>query len=361
MINTHRMRCLVFCSLLGAASLAAEEGPVPPAQKNKVTEKAKPAVRDEKGNSAQPEATADTDAQQLPDANARLVAARPAYFSFALGLGFQKVDSEGIAVTKRFATDNILRPNEAIYKGSGVTLNETAPASQLVPLLRVEWEIPFEKLGLVKRSSLFTMLFSVEGAFSPEKQLFNSSGDFRYQNAQAPHVALTDLTYKGSLTITERHWSLTPMVGVGIDYSNTTLQKASDLHLLARASLGFAFMSGQRQYDLALTPQAVNAGAYSDTYVIQSQITQSYGMGFLPAGRAELGVRMRLSGRLHLALLFSATVLYGYLPYDNQGFFADRAGTTAERNIYQKIVSGTANQDYLAVNPAVFLALSSEL
>ena len=82
-------------------------------------------------------------------------------------------------------------------------------------------------------------------------------------------------------------------------------------------------------------------------------------MAFLAAGRADLGVRFRLSGNLHLIVLGSANFSYGILPYDNYGIFQEQAGQN--KNIYQKVVSGTADQEYLGIAPAIFLALSTAI
>jgi hypothetical protein len=292
-------------------------------------------------------------------------------------------DTQGISDTRQFATDNILRPNEVIYRGSGVTLAEHGGAITLEPALRAEWEIPAEPyrwLGWFRR---FSMLWSFEAGYSPSREMLSAAGNFRYQNAQATNVALTDLTYTGSLSVTERRFNLTPMFGFGAEYTNGWLQGLKDTHLLARFSLGAMFASGVRHYTLSLAPQYVSA--VNDTYVIQSEITQSHTMAVLPAARAEVGARARLSPRLHLALLVSLTAVCGnistrVLPepafaallvfltavcgnigWESQGYFAERAGATADKNIYQNIVSSSVKQTYMGIAPAIFLALSTEL
>ncbi len=149
------------------------------------------------------------------------------------------------------------------------------------------------------------------------------------------------------------------MFGLGAEYTNGWLQGIKETYLLARLSLGGMFASGVRHYTLSLAPRYVSA--VNDTYVIQSEIAQSHTMSVLPAIRAELGVRARLSSRLHMALLISLTAVYGNIGWENQGYFAERAGNSAEKNIYQKVISGIADQAYLGFAPAVFLALSTEL
>jgi hypothetical protein len=304
---------------------------------------------DEKGSVAQPEGSAE--AAVLP---AEKAPRRRSYFTVGLGSRFMLADTQGISDTRQFATDNILRPNEVIYRGSGVTLAEHGGAIALEPTLRAEWEIPAE------RYSWLSMLWSIEGGYSPAREVLSAAGSFRYQNAQAANVALTDLTYSGSLSVTERRFNLTPMFGFGAEYTNGWLKAFRQTHLLARFSLGAMFASGVRHYTLSLAPQYVTA--VNDTYVIQSEITQSHTMAVLrPAARAEVGARARLSPRLHLALLVSVTAVYGNIAWQNQGYFAERAGATADKNIYQNIVSSSVEQTYMGIAPAIFLALSTEL
>jgi len=313
-----------------------------------------PAARpDEKGSVAQPEGSAE--AAVLP---AEKAPRRRSYFTVGLGSRFMLADPQGISDARQFATDNILRPNEVIYRGSWVTLKENE-AIGLEAALRAEWEIPAEPyrwLGWFRR---FSLLWSFEASWSPARELASGKGGFRYQNAQAANVALTDLTYTGSLSVTDRRFNLAPMIGLGASYTNSWLKAFRQTHLLARFSLGAMFTSGVRQYTLSLAPQYVSA--VNDTYVIQSEITQSHTMAVLPAARAEVGARARLSPRLHLALLVSLTAVYGNIAWQNQGYFAERAGATAEKNIYQNIVSSSVEQTYMGIAPAIFLALSTEL
>jgi len=333
-------RALVYTSAIffSTVPLIAEEKapPVPAAQP------------DEKGSVARPDFF--DEATQLP---AEKLPKRRSFFTVGLGSRFVLNDTQGLSDTRQFATDNILRPNEAIYKGSGVSLTEHGSAFTLAPALRAEWEIP------AQRYSWLSMLWSLEGGYSPAREILSAAGSFRYQNAQAANVALTDLTYSGSLSVTEQRFNLTPMFGLGAEYTNGWLQGLQETHLLARLSVGAMFASGQRHYVLSLAPQYVSA--VNDTYVIQSEITQSHTMSVLPAARAELGARARLSSRLHIALLFSVTAVYGNIGWESQGYFAERAGLSADKNIYQKVVSGIADQAYLGLAPAVFLALSTEL
>ena len=341
LLNLLRARqALLYASVTLLSSMpvnAEEKAPTAPA--------ARP---DEKGSVAQPEGSAE--AAVLP---AEKAPRRRSYFTVGLGSRFMLADTQGISDTRQFATDNILRPGEVIYRGSGVTLAEHGGAIALEPALRAEWEIPAE------RYSWLSMLWSIEGGYSPAREVLSAAGSFRYQNAQAANVALTDLTYSGSLSVTERRFNLTPMFGFGAEYTNGWLQGLKETYLLARFSQGAMFASGVRQFTLSLAPQYVSA--VNDTYVIQSEITQSHTMAVLPAARAEVGARARLSPRLHLALLVSLTAVYGNIAWQNQGYFAERAGATADKNIYQNIVSSSVEQTYMGIAPAIFLALSTEL
>ncbi|GAB4430103.1 MAG: hypothetical protein OHK0011_12700 [Turneriella sp.] len=341
LLNAIRMRqTYLFASvmLLVAAPVAAKEkAPTAPV-----------AQPDEKGSVARPDFF--DEATPLP---AEKLPKRRSFFTVGFGSRFVLNDTQGISETRQFATDNILRPNEAIYKGSGVNLAEHGSALTLEPALRAEWEIP------APFYSWLSILWSIESGYAPAHEIVSAAGSFRYQNAQASNVALTDLTYNGSLSVTERRFNLTPMFGLGAEYTNGWLQGLKETYLLARFSLGVMLASGQRLYTLSLAPQYV--GAVSDTYVIQSEITQSHTMSVLPAARAEMGARARLSARLHLAVLVSFTAVYGNIGWESQGYFAERAGAAADRNIYQKVVSGIADQAYLGLAPAVFLALSAEL
>jgi hypothetical protein len=309
----------------------------------------KPAIeRDEKGTAALPEfsdAATQQPAEKLPK--------RRSYFTVGIGSRFVFHDTQGVSDARQFAIDNILRPNEVIYKGSGVTLSETAKPFSLEPALRTEWELP------LNWASWLAMLLSLEAGYTPAREIVSAAGSFRYQNPQASHVALTDLTYTGHLSVTERRFNLTPMFGLGAEYTNGWLRGLKETHLLARLSMGVMFASGARLYTLSLSPQYV--AAVNETYVIQSEITQSYSLSVLPAARAEIGARARLSARLHLALLLSLTAVYGNISWQSLGYFAERAGVGADKNIYQNVVSGTADQVYLGLAPAIFLALSTEL
>ncbi len=284
---------------------------------------------------------------------------RAGYFNVFLGSQVLLADTTAASAAKSFAGTHMLRSDETIYKGSGATLSEATDQFTFAPAIRLEWELPFERVKFLPSWRVLSLLMSFDGAYSPEKSLLSSSGDFRYQNAQAQHVALTDLTYTGKLTATERHYGLSPMLGVQLELTNATMQGWRNFSVLVRVAGGVTLQTGQRSYELALNPQYVSAGAYSDTYVIKSSVTQAYSMAFLAAGRADLGVRFRLSGRLHMMVMGSATFSYGILPYDNYGIFQEQAGQN--KNIFQKVVSGTADQEYMGIAPAFFLALSTEI
>lgn len=284
---------------------------------------------------------------------------RPEYFNVFLGSQMLLADTTGSAAARSFANANILRSDEVIYKGSGATISDASDQFTFAPAIRLEWELPFERVRFLPSWRLFSLLMSFDAAYSPDKAVLSSSGNFRYQNAQAQHVALTDLMYTGTLTATERHYGLSPMLGVQVELTNATMQGWRNFSVLLRAAGGVTLQTGQQNYELALNPQYVSAGAYSDNYVIKSSVTQAYSMAFLAVGRADIGVRFRLSGRLHLIVMGSAIFSYGFLPYDNYGIFQEQAGQN--KNIYQKVVSGTADQEYMGIAPAFFLALSSAI
>ena|GEM_PF-2693916 len=284
---------------------------------------------------------------------------RPSYFNVYLGSQMLLADATGAAAARSFTNAHMLRSDEVIYKGSGATISDATGQFTFAPAIRLEWELPFERVRILPSWRIFSLLMSFDGAYSPEKSVLSSSGNFRYQNAQAQHVALTDLTYTGTLTATERHYGLSPMLGVQIELTNATMQGWRGFSILMRVAGGVTLQTGQRSFELALNPQYVSAGSYSDNYVIKSSVTQAYSMAFLAVGRADLGVRFKLSGSLHMIILGSATFSYGILPYDNYGIFQEQAGQN--KNIYQKVVSGTADQEYMGIAPAFFLALSTAI
>jgi len=294
-----------------------------------------------------------------PDEKGNKPLQKPVIFSVFLGSYALTADPVAYDNAKNFATTNILRSDETIYKGSGARLSDASEPVTIAPALRFAWDIPFERVAFLPSWQAFSLALSFEGVYSPEKNILSSSGNFRYQNAQATHVALTDVTYTGALTVTERHYALAPMVGVSVALTNATLQKAAGLTFVLGLGGGVLLQSGQRSYDLALNSQYISAGTYSDTYAIGAKVTQAYSMGVLPAGRADLGIRFRTSARTHLMLVLTGTFVYGILPYDNYGTFFERAGN--EKYVYQKVITGYADQDVLAIRPAVFLALSTEL
>ena len=280
---------------------------------------------------------------------------RPGYFSFYLGGRAAMpiiADPAPYAAAESYSTTNILRTNELVYKGTGPAFENTSSSYLVVPAIRAQLEIPCTSNSLIPCFALF----SVEGAMSLSSNVLGATGNFRYQNAQAQHIALTDVTYAGSLAVTERHQYIAPMVGLGFEAGN-----AQGVRFIGSFSLGVALQNGQRDYELALTPQQISAGAYTDTYAISAKANESYAMAFLLAGRAELGVRWRLNSKLHMAVVASCTVHYGLINYAGTGIFAERAGASGEKNIYQKVVSTTSDEVYLGLAPGVFLALSHEI
>ncbi len=293
---------------------------------------------------------------KITDEKGEAVVKRPSYFSIFLGNRFSLPDSNAAANAKTFAENNILRTGETIYRSTGATLAEEKFSPGLEPQLRAEWEIPFERISFLPQWSKFAAHLSFEGGFTSAQNTLTSSGPFRYQNSQANAAELTDLTYTGSLTVSEKRQNLTPMLGVGV-----ALPAQGDFKFLFRMAAGVSLQNGQRTYELTLNPQYVSATSnptYSDTYVIKSSVTQSYAMAILPAGRAELGVRMRIAQRMHLSLIGSMTVLYGVLPFDTTGTFTEQGG---QKTVYQKVITGISDEDSLRLIPAVFLALSIEL
>jgi hypothetical protein len=301
----------------------------------------------------------DATAEQGLDEKGNKTLAKPLLFSVFLGNRFTLPSTTSIEAATDFATTNIIRSNETIYKGSGVTLNDVRSPVGFEPTLRIEWEIPFERTKFLPSWGAASLLLSLEGGLTTSRDMLASSGNFRYQNAQANHVALTDLTYTGSLKVSEKSYNLMPMLGLGFEYTNSWLKKLNELRLLLRVSGGIALQAASRKYELNLDPQAVSAGVYSDTYAVSSTIIQSYSMGLLPAARGEVGFRMRVGAHMHASLTGSFTFVYGVAPYDSVGYFEERAGGT--KTIYQKIVSSTADEDYMGLIPAVFLALSMEI
>lgn len=294
--------------------------------------------------------------QQITDEKGQVASAkRPVYFNILLGNTFSLPDSTAGANAQTFAESKILRTGESIYKATGAAMSTADYTPGFEPALRLEWEIPFERIGFMPAWRDFTALVSLEGGFTTTQNLLNSSGPFRYQNDQAVAAELKDLTYSGTLTVSEKRQSLTPMLGVGTSF------RLSQLELLLRLGGGISLQNGQRSYELALNPQYVSVTSnptYSDSYVIKSAITQSYTTAILAAGRAELGARMRISRRTHLALIGSFTVLYGVLPFDNTGVFAEQGG---QKTVYQKVVTGISDEDSFRLIPGIFLALSLEL
>jgi hypothetical protein len=285
-----------------------------------------------------------------------LLEKKPGLFSIYMGNRFAMRDANTDATN--FANTHVIRTGEAIYKGTA-SLNDPGFKPGAEPTLRMEWEKPFADIPFLPSWKNFAGTLSFEGAFSAPKEILASQGGIRYQNSQANHLALTDVTYTGALRVTEKRQSLMPMLGFGIDLQSAGMQRMRNLRVTARLGIGLALQNGQRSYELTLDPQYIQAAQYTDTYVIKSTITQSYALAVLAAGRFELGVRMHLTGKVHIGFMTSFTVLYGVLPIDAVGTFTEQAGVN--RVVYQKVVSTSVNQEYLGLIPAVFLALSYEL
>ena len=293
------------------------------------------------------------------DEQGNKIVKRPSYFSIYLGARAALpliADPTAASAAESYANSNIVRTQEIIYKGTAPAYETTSSSLLVMPALRAEWQVPFERLGSRSLWRSASLLLSVEGASSLTSNVLTADGSYRYQNAQAQHVALTDVTYTGSLKVTERHQYLAPMAGIGFELGNP-----QGIRFIGSLALGVALQNGQRDYELSLAPQQISAGAYTDTYVITASANESYSMAFLLAGRAELGVRMRVGAKLHLAVVASCAVHYGLINYTGAGIFAERAGTSGEKNIYQKVVSSTSDEVYLGLNPGIFLALSHEL
>jgi len=286
-------------------------------------------------------------------------ARRPVLFTVSLGNRFSPSDTNAVQMAQTTATQNMLRPNENIYYGSGASLYDATGSFVPEPALRIECEIPFERVPFLPSWGPFTATVSLEGAFTGTTNLLGSTGNFRYQNPQANALALTDLTYSGNLTVTEKHYNLTPMVGFGVDFQAPFMRALADMRFLMRIAGGFAMQSGTRNYSLALNPQYVSAGSYSDTYVIQSSLSQTYAMAFLLAARGDVGFRFRIAQKLHVSVMGSYMVFYGSLPITTLGTFGERGASYG--NTYQKVIATSDSQDYTSLIPAAFLALSYEL
>jgi hypothetical protein len=82
-------------------------------------------------------------------------------------------------------------------------------------------------------------------------------------------------------------------------------------------------------------------------------------MAFLLAGRAELGVRMRLSAKLHLALVASCTVHYGLINYAGTGIFAERAGTGRGEKYIPKSSFNHKRRSLFGTRPGCFFGTQS--
>lgn len=303
----------------------------------------------------------------LVDERGNPVTKKPSLVTLYLGNRFflgNGQDTTGIGVdsasqsARNFATTNIIRPGETIYRGSGASIATTSSGFQVEPTLRIGWEIPFQK------AKFLSLQFSVEGSMTASRNLISATGNFNYQNAQANYASLINTSYTGTLTATQQRSYVVPMAGLGFEMTNGALQKAGGLRFLANLGVGLAFQSYKRTYDLTLAPQYISAGSYSDTYVIKSSMTQSYSMAPLAAGRVDLGMRFNIGNGLHLSLVGSLTAFYmlSFMPitYDNYGYFAEQAGTN--KITFQKITaSSTDESSYFELLPAVFLALSREL
>lgn len=303
----------------------------------------------------------------LVDERGNPIAKKPSLVTLYLGNRFfmgNSGDTTGIGVdsasqsARDFATTNMIRPGETIYRGSGASIATTSSGFQVEPTLRIGWEIPFQK------AKFLSLQFSVEGSMTASRNLISAAGNFNYQNAQANYASLINTSYTGTLTATQQRSYVVPMAGLGFDITNATLQRAGGLSFLANLGVGMALQSYKRTYDLALAPQYIAAGIYSDTYVIKSSMTQSYSMAPLAAGRVDLGMRFNIGNGLRLSLVGSLTAFYmfSFMPitYDNYGYFAEQAGSN--KITFQKITaSSTDESSYFELLPAVFLALSREL
>lgn len=304
---------------------------------------------------------AEPEKPHVTDEKGEAIKKRPSYFSILLGNRFSLPDANANPNAVTFSDANILRTSEQIYKSTGAAYSEAGFSPGFEPALRIELEMPFERIPFLPASKKFAAQLSFEGSFTTTQNLLSSSGPFRYQNNQANAVELQDVTYSGNLTVTEKRQSFTPMLGIGAELASEGMQRMNELRFLVRVGAGVSLQNGQRSYDLQLNPQYISTTSnptYSDTYVIKSSITQSYATAVLFAGRVELGLRMRLAGRMHLALIGSMSAFYGVLPYDNVGSFTEQAG---QKQVYQKIITGISDEDSFRLIPAVFLALSVEL
>lgn len=283
--------------------------------------------------------------------------ARPALMEYGVSLGLKPQNNESTGNAQSFTQAHFLRESETAYTGSSPQLQKDPRAHLLTPGFYVGCAVPLERLGFLQESFNLSLLFGVEGSFLFPTNLLSAEGSFRYLNPQAPHLALTDLTYQGRLTVTQSAAVLTPLLGIGWSYTNATLIRWNESSLQARVAVGTGFANGKREYFLDLDPQYVSAGAYSDTYQIQGRAMQSYSMAVLGALRVDAGWRMRLAENFFITLFFSGTFYYGKPSYGTLGSFSERTVSGTGKVVFQNLLTQPVDETYSVFIPSVFLAL----
>lgn len=284
-------------------------------------------------------------------------AARPVLMEYGVSLGFQPQNNESLGNAQSFTEAHFLRESETAYIGSGPHFQKDSRAYLLTPGFYAGCAIPWERLGFLQKNYNLSLLFGVEGSFLLPTNLLSSEGSFRYLNSQAPHLALTDLTYQGRLTVTQSAAVLTPLLGIGWSYTNATLMRWNESSLQVRLAVGTGFANAKREYFLDLAPQYVSAGAYSDTYQIHGAATQSYSMAVLAVLRADAGWRMRLAEKIFITFFFSGTFYYGKPSYRTLGSFSERTVSGVGKVVHQNMLTQPVDETYSVFIPSIFLAL----
>ncbi len=139
------------------------------------------AAIDEKDNAAQPDFLEDTTLLPVQKAPKRR-----SYFTVGLGSRFVLAAAQGLSDMRQSATENILRPNEVIYKGSGVALEQHSGAFSFEPTLRAEWEIPGEQYSWLGWFRQFSILWSFEAGYSPSREVLSAAGNFATRMHRRP-------------------------------------------------------------------------------------------------------------------------------------------------------------------------------
>ncbi|MCX7631769.1 MAG: hypothetical protein N2Z22_00395 [Turneriella sp.] len=288
---------------------------------------------------------APTEETQLP-ANATAPVHSPrGFFLWGAGLRMAVRQAHDFSAIAGPVEASILRSSAAIYQGSGPELAHERWA--FAPAFRAEWELGFSKL------SWLYLLTGFEALHQPTAQVAHANGNFRYRNPQANYFELTDVTYSGSLVVTESRSEVAPLLGLSLRYSHPTLAhwRKAELHL--RLAVGAIFTSSQRDYTLTLNPYyAANPG---ENYTVQSRITESNPLSLLPAFRVDFGCSLLLGEELRAQLSFSLWAWYGVLNREFLGSFSEIA--SGVRTVYRATIVRSEPELTWGLSPGIFLAL----